>query len=196
MTEHHTVAGALRSYGVALDEGHIVRALAATFAATLTPPFAAGLSLAEHEALLAGGVNVEAYPGAYEAAVEVSIGAYAALLANSIALTAAATRMHVSRARVQQMVSRGELWAIQFDRKWLLPLVQFGADGRPVRGLSVVLTRMNANTRHPLAVLGFLTTAQPEFPVDDVPLSALDWLARGGAVDAVEGLAGSFDVLG
>lgn len=190
------IAIVLRRGGIDVREAGIAEAFERAFAGVLTPPAGAALTAHDLAALTEGGFEFAAGESDYARAVERSTGQYAALLATAVPLAAAAGLLHVTRARAQQLVSAGDLWAVRVDGRWLLPAVQFtGGDRTP--GLPAVLQGMRANDRHPLTVLAFLTAPQPEFELDSgIPLSALEWLRRGGNPADAIALAESLDRLG
>ncbi|MEP7020129.1 MAG: hypothetical protein ABI808_05725 [Pseudonocardiales bacterium] len=190
-----TIAGMLRRHGVAADEERIAAAIEAAFSDLLTPPYAADLSDVDRAALAEGGLDFSVSDDEYVASVERATGQYAALIATAIPVTDTAARLHVTRARAQQMITKGELWAIRVDGRWQLPAMQFDQDGR-IPGLPGVLAAMRANSRHPLIVRAFLTTRQPELHVDDEPGTPIDWLAHGGDPESVLALAAGLDILG
>jgi hypothetical protein len=126
-----------------------------------------------------------------EAALQVLAGdtaaRYAALMASALPVAEAARRTGVSRSRMQQMVSSGAVWAIRRAGRWVLPQMQFeGAALLP--GWSEV-ARALPREAHPLEVLGFLTTAQPELTIDRKPLTVCEWLRGGGSPSVAASLA-------
>lgn len=83
------------------------------------------------------------------------------------------------------------LWAVDVNRAWVYPAVQFDLDtvnGRrtlkQVRGLEQVLPALPTDL-HPTAVAGFLLTPQQELRIDNRPCAVRDWLHSGGSVDPV-----------
>ena len=190
-----TVAGVLRDSGFGISEDAVARAFAHAFASDLIVPGSAALSAGAQEALRAGGMLLDGNDQPYEKAVEQTAAEFASLVAASLPLATVAAQMNVSRVRAQQLLSRGELWGIRVDRKWRLPRLQFGTDGRPVPGLAALLAELGANDRHPMTVLGFLTSPQPELDLDGSPRSPLQWLALGGSVTPILDLVEDFDVL-
>jgi hypothetical protein len=191
-----TIAGMVRRHGVDVDDRRVAEAVEDALAHLLTPPYAVALSGSDRAALMEGGLEFAAGERDYAAAVERTVGQYAALIANSIPVALAATRMGVTRPRVQQMLTKGELWGIRVEGRWLLPLAQFASNGRPLPGLPEVLSALRANGRHPLTVLAFLTAPQPELVVDGAARAPLEWLADGGRADDVLPLVVGIDVVG
>ncbi len=191
-----TIAGMVRRHGVDIDDGRVSEAVEDALAHLLTPPYAAALSESDRSALMEGGLEFAAGEREYASAVERTVGQYAALIANSIPVALAATHMGVTRPRIQQMLTKGELWGIRVDGRWLLPLAQFAPNGRPHPGLPEVLGALHANDRHPLSVLAFLTAPQPELVVEGAARAPLEWLAYGGRADEVLPLVVGIDLLG
>jgi hypothetical protein len=191
-----TIAAMVRRHGVVIDESRVSAVVEDALAHLLTPPHAAALSESDRAALAEGGLQLEAGERDYAMAVEHTVGQYTALIADSVPLAVVAERMGVTRPRVQQMLSKGELWGIRVEGRWLLPLAQFDANGRPFSGLPAVLSALHANDRHPLTVLAFLLAPQPELLVDGVARTPLEWLAYGGRVDEVLPLVVGIDLLG
>ena len=189
-----TVAGALRQYGVNLTEADLAAAVERNFSSLVTWRRAAALSAAEIDILSDGGLDFAGSDGAYTRATADAVGAYTALVADSVSAVAAAQQLGVTRPRVQQLLGRGELWGIKVGARWLLPQLQFTADGRALPGLGPMLRALHANERHPLQVSAFLTTAQPELELDDRALTPIEWLAAGGSVETVRALAEGVDI--
>lgn len=119
------------------------------------------------------------------------IVAHTALLINT-AYTGpeVASLLSINQSRVRQRRLARTLWAIESDGNWLYPAIQFeinpktGKPDRQVRGLERVFQRL-PDGLHPAAVAGLLRTPQTELEVDGRPLSILEWLRSGGAVEPV-----------
>lgn len=112
---------------------------------------------------------------------------FIALLATAIPVADAAKRIGVSRSRMQQMVSSSDVWAVRQGVRWVLPAMQF--DGNALLPGWPSVARALPDSAHPLEILGFLTTPQPELELGSKPQSVRDWLRSGGSSAAVEALA-------
>jgi hypothetical protein len=119
---------------------------------------------------------------------------YARLVSESEPVVDAASRLGVNRSRIQQMITSRAVWAIQDARgRWVLPCVQF-ADGDVLPGWSTVARALPAGL-HPLEIIGFLTTPQPELGIGGRARTVLDWLRTGGdATEAARLAAGLADI--
>ena len=142
--------------------------------------------------LRSGGLDVD-NPAAderdYGRAATRTAADYASLVATSLTVPQVAARLGVDGSRVRHRIGSGELWALHGpSRRRLLPLAQFGPDGAVVPGLAEVRRALPADL-HPLEVQAFLTTRRPELRLRGRDLSPVEWLLRGGAVDAVTELA-------
>lgn len=85
------------------------------------------------------------------------------------------------------MISGRDVWAVRQGARWVVPAVQFDGDAL-LPGWSTVARALPA-AAHPLEILGFVTTPQPELELDGRPQSVRDWLRSGGSPLAVEPLA-------
>lgn len=112
---------------------------------------------------------------------------FIALLATAIPVADAAPRIGVSRSRMQQMISSRDVWAVRRGTRWAVPAVQF--DGDTLLPGWAIVARALPEAAHPLEILGFLTTPQPELTLDGRPQSVRDWLRSGGSPLAAEPLA-------
>ena len=120
-----------------------------------------------------------------------SAAAYAALIGSSLSVAQAAARLHVAGSRVRQRLGERSLYGIKMRSGWRLPLFQFTEQGT-VPGIDVVLPRLDP-TLHPLSVVGWFTTPNPDLTYGDEeePVSALTWLMAGCSPDPVVALASS-----
>lgn len=181
-----TVSDLFHAHGIELDERQaldlIDAALLGTPSATpapspLTPPEAAVYDQAgmpeDGEALQQQVTDVAAR--------------FIALLATAIPVATAAARIGVSRSRMQQMISARDVWAVRQGGRWVLPVAQFDGDAL-LPGWPTV-ARALPESAHPMEILGFLTTRQPELDLGERPQSVRDWLRSGGSPLAVESLA-------
>ncbi len=89
-------------------------------------------------------------------------GQFIALLATAVPIAEAAERIGVKRARLQQMVSAREVWAVRRATRWALPAIQF--DGNAL-------------------LPGWSKVAKA------LPQTVPDWLCGEGSPEAVEQIA-------
>ena len=118
-----------------------------------------------------------------------SAAAYAALIGSSLSVAQTAARLHVEGSRVRQRLGERTLYGIKMRSGWRLPLFQFTDEGT-VPGIEVVLPRLDP-TLHPLSVVGWFTTPNPDLTYgdDEEPVSALSWLMAGRSARTVSELA-------
>ena len=118
-----------------------------------------------------------------------SAAAYAALIGSSLSVAQVAARLHVDGSRVRQRLGERSLYGIKMRSGWRLPLFQFTDQGT-VPGIDVVMPRLDP-TLHPLSVVGWFTTPNPDLTYgdDEQPVSALTWLMAGRSVGPVIELA-------
>jgi hypothetical protein len=120
-----------------------------------------------------------------------SAATYAALIASSLSVAQAASRLHVEGSRVRQRLGERSLYGIKMRSGWRLPLFQF-ADQGTVPGIDAVFPCLDA-TLHPLSIVGWFTTPNPDLTYgdDEEPVSPLIWLIAGRSPAPVMELASS-----
>lgn len=153
-------------------------------------------SLTEGEARLLDDANFPEDRDAYLAAGTEIAGFAAHLAVSAFTAEEVANGLGVGASRVRQKRLAGELWAIPDGQSWVFPMLQFetSADGGPtrqVRGLDQVLKALPEGL-HPVAIAGFLRTAQPDL-FHDRPMTPVEWLRAGGDVDQAIAAAASTD---
>jgi len=110
---------------------------------------------------------------------------YAVLLATALSPAAVAERLGVDPSRVRHRLAARTLYGVKTPHGWRLPRFQFDPDtGRALPGLGRVLAALDPEL-HPLSVMRWFLTPDPDLEVDGVPASPRDWLRRGGAPEAV-----------
>jgi hypothetical protein len=181
-----TLTDLLRRHGLDVDEAELAEAAAAGLSRLLTAPGATALPPAEAELLDAAGLPD--VPGAYAHTAAEAAGTYAALVATSLTVGEAAARLGISEGRVRHRIAGRELHSLPSGRR-RLPAWQFTGTG-VLAGLPTVLRAIDP-AEHPLAVLAFLTTPQPELELDGRPATPEQWLRAGGDPAPVAELAGS-----
>lgn len=186
-----STAAALERLGVPWTERELDERVAAAIEATI--PRAAPVNPAdeftEHEiaALQEGGFDLAPPRARDDEPIMRTATAYAALVASSLSVAAAAGRVKVDGSRIRQRLARRQAYGIRQAGKWLLPLFQF-TDDAFVPGVERVLRHLDERL-HPLAVQGWFLRPHPDLydPEDEhaTPISPRDWLLRGGTPVAV-----------
>lgn len=114
------------------------------------------------------------------------------LLHDSLPLEQAARELGVTPSRLRQRLqgTRRTLYGIKDGRGWRIPRFQFTRRGKLVRGIDQVIPRVRPDA-HPLAVARWFSSAHRDLVTGpkDVPVSPLDWLSSGHAVESVAQLA-------
>jgi hypothetical protein len=167
-----------------------------------SPEPAAELSEDELALLAAGGMRFDRLPAGGEHPLVRTAAQYAALVGTSLSVAQAAAHLGVAESRVRQRLGERTLYGIKLPGGWRLPRFQFAAHGTArgtVPGIERVLPHL-APDLHPLEVVGWLTTPNPDLVVDDAdedgrPVSPLAWLSAGLSPDAVVALAGDAGTL-
>lgn len=152
-------------------------------------PRAASLS-AEHARLLDHAGLVEDSEAYNEMATDM-IAHMAGLISTAYTSAEVASGLGVKESRIRQHRLARTLWAVDVNRAWVYPAVQFDfnmVNGRrtlkQVRGLERVLPALPTDL-HPTAVAGFLLAPQQELRIENRPCAVRDWLHSGGSVDRV-----------
>ena len=152
-------------------------------------PWAA--SLTTEEARLLDDAGLVEDPEAYTEIATDVIAHTASLISTAYTSAEVASGLGVKESWIRQRRLARTLWAVDVNRAWVYPAVQFDLDtanGRrtlkQVRGLEQVLPALPADL-HPTAVAGFLLTPQQELRIDNRPFAVRDWLHSGGSVDPV-----------
>lgn len=152
-------------------------------------PWAASLT-AEQARLLDDAGLVED-PEAYTEIATDVITHMAWLISTAYTSAEVASGLGVKESWIRQRRLARTLWAVDVNRAWVYPAVQFDVDtvnGRrtlkQVRGLEQVLPALPTDL-HTTAVAGFLLTPQQELCIDNRPCAVRDWLHSGGSVDPV-----------
>ena len=147
------------------------------------------LTEAERDALISGGVRLDAKPaGDPLAATTVQ---FAALVSTSLTTKEAAKRLSIPESRIRQMIARRALYSVLLNSRRRIPAFQFA----PIGGLVPNITKVNAalpEELHPVEVQAWYTQPQADlFIGDDVDarVSPLDWLRSGGEVNRLAQLA-------
>lgn len=118
-----------------------------------------------------------------------------ALLGTSVSVREVAERLGVAASTIRHRIRDRALYALpstgeRGSRR--LPRWQFDEDLHPLPGLREVLAALPVDM-HPLQVVAFFATAQPELTVEDQDLSPREWLSQGGDPGLVATLAAGLD---
>ena len=116
-----------------------------------------------------------------------TIAAFEALVANSLTVPEAAARLGVHTARVLQRLKQRSLYGVKIGRDWRLPAFQFTEHGE-VPNIGKVLTRIDPEI-HPVAVVTWITSPDPDFWIGNRNVSPVEWLRSGGNPDLAARLA-------
>src|SRR5713226_7674029 len=147
------------------------------------------LSASEIAVLEQGGFELEPLSLDNAHPLIMSAAAYAALIGSSLSVAQTAARLHVEGSRVRQRLGERTLYGIKMRSGWRLPLFQFTDQGT-VSGIDVVMPRLDP-TLHPLSVVGWFTTPNPDLTYgdDEEPVSPLTWLMAGRSPGPIMELA-------
>ncbi|MFC0545506.1 DNA-binding protein [Kutzneria chonburiensis] len=107
-----------------------------------------------------------------------ALAAQTVLLDSALTVTDAARVLDVDTSRIRHRLAAGRLAGWKDRGSWRLPAWQF-TDSGVLPGLEVVLAAM-PDDQPPLVLAGFMTTAQPDFPLGDSAGSPREWLLAGG----------------
>jgi hypothetical protein len=187
-----TLGAALERAGFPGQESRVLRATTAFLEAQTDAasgrPAPVPLDASELAALDAVGARE---PAEVDQGPILSVAArHAALVAASLPLAEAASRLGVNPSRLRQRLSEGSLVGIRDPggRSWLIPLFQLMEEGE-LPGLRTVLRTIRRDAR-PVEVLAFFETAQPDLEDDDgEAMTPRAWLRRHGDPSLVAELA-------
>ena len=171
------------------DLNGALRAVLDTMPASIYGESAEGLTLAERQVLIEGGVNLDAIPEGDPLAK--TVVRYAAIVESSLTTRQAAQRLHAAESRVRQMIARRTLYGILLDNRRHIPLFQFEKAGPLVANITQVNPALSPDL-HPVEVYDWYTRSDPDlFLGDDVDagVSPLAWLRSGGPPNRLAMLA-------
>lgn len=157
-------------------------------------PWAA--SLTENEAKILDGHDFPEDSDACVAAGTEMAGQVAHLVVSAFTGEQVAAGLGIHSSRLLEKRLAGELWAMPAGQGWLFPMVQFETDDkvgprRQVRGLDQVFKALPAGL-HPVAIVGFLRTPQPDL-FRDRSMTPVEWLRDGGDIDQAVAAAANTD---
>lgn len=151
---------------------------AATFPGTVTLPAAQQEFWDKHSGLGDQPVPDLGAAAAADAAARVIMDARA------LCASAVAELLGKASSTVRHYKAERKLYAYDRGGRSLFPSWQFTADRMIIPSLGEVLSALPAGL-HPQAVAGFFLTTQPDLVLWGKPVSAKEWLERGGPLEPV-----------
>ena len=99
--------------------------------------------------------------------------------------------LEVGTARMLARLASGDLFAFVADDEILFPAWQFTDDpDRPVLHQLSTLIEAFDDDMHPASILGFMTTPHSSTRIDGIPITPVEWLARGRGVQPLVEILG------
>jgi hypothetical protein len=184
---------AFERVGVHVDPDELDGLVAAAVSAVLPGTLLGGpeeLTPEEVAALGRGGLRAAPPAESVRRVLARSAAAYAALVGTAYTVAEAARLLAIDQSRVRHRLAAGSLYGIKVVGGWRLPRFQFDGN-RLVPGIEHVFPRM-ASGMHPLAVMGWFTSPDPDLVHEGVTLSPRDWLLAGGDWETVAAIAADF----
>jgi hypothetical protein len=188
-----SISEVFEAHGIHLDESQAIELIDHALYA-LRGDRAAATPLSPEEAAIYDAAGFGEDPEALDRQSADVAAEFIALLASALPVAEAADKLGVTRPRMQQMVSADVVWAIRDGVKWVLPAIQFTGDGLLPGWASVA--KSIPERMHPLEILGFLTTPQPELELGGQPRSVVEWLRSGGDPATAAEVTGALDSIG
>ncbi len=149
---------------------------------------ASGLTAGEQHVLREGGLRFERSSG--RDLVAEGVVRFAALVERSLTPDKVARRLKVTPGRVHQLISDRSLYSFRLDGKRLAPDFQLRKAGL-IPNVGQV-NRLLPESMHPLGILSWYETPNPDLTIDEKTKSALSplgWLETGRDVELVKTLA-------
>lgn len=115
-----------------------------------------------------------------------TVAEHAVLADSALTVVEAARRLGVDDSRIRHRLKERRLTGWK-DQGWRLPAWQFTGTG-VLPGLDVVLRAVPAD-QPPLVVAAFMSTPQPDLPINGRPATPRQWLLAGGDPEPVATLA-------
>lgn len=150
------------------------------------------LSAAEIEELRDGGLVLEQFDYGKEDPVLRSAAQYAALLATSLTVNQVATMLGVDASRIRHRLAARTIHGIRLRSGWRIPLFQFEGD-HLLPGIDLVLPTLPEDL-HPLEVIGWFTTPDPDLAIGETEISPREWLRLGRNPNSLVTLAAGLDL--
>jgi hypothetical protein len=147
------------------------------------------ISDAARQRLRETGMTLEPFEAHDQDPVVRSAMRYARLVESSLTTKTAAKRLGVATSRIRQLLQAPpSLYGFKDDAgSWQLPAFQF-TDTGTVPGIRKVIPSL-PDEMHPLEVLNWFESANPDLVVEERPVSPLDWLRSGYEPEVVAHLA-------
>jgi hypothetical protein len=99
--------------------------------------------------------------------------------------------LEVGTVRILARLASGDLFAFVADDELLFPAWQFTDDpDRPVLHQLSTLIEAFDDDMHPASILGFMTTPHSSTRIDGIPITPVEWLARGRGVQPLVEILG------
>ncbi len=145
------------------------------------------LSATEAEVLERGGFSLKPARRAEARPLSKTVAAYVAMMDDALSVSEAAKRLRVDPSRIRQLLSNGSLYGLKVKGEWRLPRFQFTTRGL-VPGVEQVL-RALPDDLHPVEVLTWLGSPDPDLEVGERSVSPLEWLRSGGDPERARAVA-------
>lgn len=107
-----------------------------------------------------------------------TVAVYVAMMDDALSVAEAAKRLRVDQSRIRQLLSNGSLYGLKVKGEWRLPRFQFTTRGL-VPGIQQLLRALPEDL-HPVEVLTWLSSPDPDLEVGEQSLSPLEWVRSGG----------------
>ncbi len=154
----------------------------------------ADLTPAETQTLERGGLRLSPPAQTVRRALTTSAAEYAALVATGYSTAGAAELLGIDPSRVRHRLAAHSLYGLKSADGWRLPRFQFDGD-QTLPGLERVLPRLE-RTLHPVSVVRWMLSPDPDLELDGRPASPRDWLLSGGDPVPVAELASALGQAG
>lgn len=136
------------------------------------------LSASEAEVLERGGFSLKHSRRAEAQPLSRTVAVYVAMMDDALSVAEAAKRLRVDQSRIRQLLSNGSLYGLKVKGEWRLPRFQFTTRGL-VPGIQQLLRALPEDL-HPVEVLTWLSSPDPDLEVGEQSLSPLEWVRSGG----------------
>ena len=159
-----------------------LRAVLESMVPTAYEPAASGLTRAEQQVLLEGGLRLDR-PARPDPMAE-TVARYAAIVVRSLSSKNASQRLGVAPSRIRQMVADRSLHSFLLGGTRHIPDFQF-SDAGLVPSIAMVNKALDPSA-HPVAVYNWYHTPNPDLFLEgdvDRIVSPLDWLNAGYELD-------------
>ena len=104
--------------------------------------------------------------------------------------------LDVGTARILARLASGDLFAFVADNELLFPTWQFTDDPVcPILNQLSTLTKAFDADMHPASILGFMTTPHPSTRINGIPITPVEWLARGRPAQPLVEILGTWRLM-